>query len=243
MDASPAKRRVLGALDPNACSPKVRSDGKAQLSPVKAKAVGTRPVLSPTRASTSPSSTPQKDAESRKRSSPTPAPEETVSRAGGDEELDSEPAPKRPCLDSNVREDAQPRRAKVRRASPLLLSPALLTPILCHSPLLPRRPPPELLLRQPATALLRRIVLPCSTRRRSTTHRRRFSPSRIPQHQHCQQHHLQHRRRGRDRGSRGSKPDRYACFSFSAPLQLEPKMTPVLCFTPSFLLPLIRPRT
>jgi hypothetical protein len=113
MDASPAKRRVLGALDPNACSPKVRSGGKTQLSPVKAKVVGPRTVLSPSRVSSSPSSTPQKEADSRKRLSPTPSLEETVSRAGREEARDGEPAPKRACLDGHAREDAQPRRAEV----------------------------------------------------------------------------------------------------------------------------------
>ncbi|KAK4123672.1 hypothetical protein N657DRAFT_690371 [Parathielavia appendiculata] len=112
MEASPAKRRALGALDPNACSPKVRSGAKvlsAQLSPVKIKTAGPRHMDTMVSAS-SPSSSPQKATDSRKRRSPTPASRDNVSRATRHEALSSEPVPKRPCLDHNTREDLRPRR-------------------------------------------------------------------------------------------------------------------------------------
>ncbi|KAH6841056.1 hypothetical protein B0I37DRAFT_438621 [Chaetomium sp. MPI-CAGE-AT-0009] len=116
--SSPVKRRVLGALDPNACSPsKVRrhegklfsSPAQHQKSPIKMKSVAPRQafdtVTSPTRGARvlSVSGTPEKemDAGSRKRRSPTPTLTSAVQ--------DSEPAAKRACLDS-TREETQSRR-------------------------------------------------------------------------------------------------------------------------------------
>ena len=104
MEASPVKRRVLGALDPNAySSPKVRTDGKALLSgksPVKTprtgapRQTGTGPAFS--------SRTPEREAEARKRRSPSLG---MTSRAEGLGE--GEPAAKRPCLEHHAGEDAR----------------------------------------------------------------------------------------------------------------------------------------
>ncbi|KAK4242453.1 hypothetical protein C8A03DRAFT_29386 [Achaetomium macrosporum] len=112
MYASPVKRRVLGALDPNACSPKASpSKSKHDMkqtapSPVNAKPVGprqTEPV--PSSGAASPTSAsprkPERDMDSRKRLSPTPA---MRSRADGSD--NDERAPKRPCL-GNTREGAR----------------------------------------------------------------------------------------------------------------------------------------
>ncbi|KAK3296197.1 uncharacterized protein B0H64DRAFT_432793 [Chaetomium fimeti] len=116
--SSPVKRRVLGALDPNACSPSKarRHEGKPfsssaqhQKSPTKVKSIAPRQAFatltSPTRVARVPSvlATPEKDmdAGSRKRRSPTP----TFTPAA----QDSEPAAKRACLDG-TREDTQPRQ-------------------------------------------------------------------------------------------------------------------------------------
>jgi hypothetical protein len=102
MEASPAKRRVLGALDPNACSsPKPRHDAKllAAQSPVKTpRAVAPRQV--------SVSRTPERDADARKRRSPSLG---TATR--GESLGDGEPAAKRPCLEDTTRADAQQDRA------------------------------------------------------------------------------------------------------------------------------------
>ena len=96
MEVSPVKRRVLGALDPNAfASPKVRADGKALLS-------GKSPVKTPRTGLAFSSRTPEREAEARKRRSPSLG---MTSRAEGLGE--GEPAAKRPCLEDHAGEDAR----------------------------------------------------------------------------------------------------------------------------------------
>ncbi|KAL2201546.1 hypothetical protein P885DRAFT_26849 [Corynascus similis CBS 632.67] len=128
--SSPTKRRVLGALDPNACSPnktrrhegnnKLLSSAPQYTSPVKAKSVAPRQALtaitSPSRVpslSASPSGTPGREEgiESRKRRSPSPAtvdsaPEIAATRAVGEVAEGGERAAKRACLDG-AREDGR----------------------------------------------------------------------------------------------------------------------------------------
>lgn len=104
MSASPVKRRVLGALDPNACSsPKVGTDVKplwSGKSPVKSprtgapRQTGAGPELS--------SRTPEREAEVRKRRSPSLG---MPSRGEGLGE--GEPAAKRPCLEDHVGEEVR----------------------------------------------------------------------------------------------------------------------------------------
>jgi hypothetical protein len=112
MDASPAKRRVLGVLDPNACSPnpKVRHDGKLSapaLSPVKlGKAFVPRQTGTTDRERDAVSKTPEREDESRKRSLPSSL--GMASREVGS----GEPAAKRAYLDDRTTEDAR-RRAEV----------------------------------------------------------------------------------------------------------------------------------
>lgn len=128
MDASPAKRRVLGALDANACSPKVRRDVKlAGLSPVKMKAAAPRQTVpastSPTRVvSRTPDYALERDSESRKRLSPTSTPGMAMApRDDGPE--DGEPAAKRPCLDDareNIRSEQAASGAEVCLSTPYL---------------------------------------------------------------------------------------------------------------------------
>ena len=115
MNASPTKRRVLGALDVNACSPKpkARYDGKllSALSPVKY----TKPVAprQPEPSRVSPSRTPERDAESKRRRSPSLALASATSRV--DETDRGEPAPKRLCLDDHeMGGSGAPRRAESR---------------------------------------------------------------------------------------------------------------------------------
>ncbi|KAK4115176.1 hypothetical protein N656DRAFT_842966 [Canariomyces notabilis] len=87
--ASPVKRRVLGALDPNASSPKVRHDLKQQRpaqSPIKTRPASTAAGL--TRALTR---TPEPDSPTRKRPSMAP----------GAHSSTEEPPLKRPCLGSD----------------------------------------------------------------------------------------------------------------------------------------------
>lgn len=138
--SSPVKRRVLGALDPNASSPSKaarRHEGKLfassvqqqQRSPTKVvKSVMPRPVFvevtSPTRGARVPSvsvpGTPEKEmemgGESRKRRSPTP----TLTAAPALESRDGEPAAKRACLDG-AREDTLGGRPEVRTCSVTVL--------------------------------------------------------------------------------------------------------------------------
>ncbi|KAL2016482.1 hypothetical protein VTK56DRAFT_3478 [Thermocarpiscus australiensis] len=102
MDTSPTKRRVLGALDPNTLSPRVRQDPKQPTqNPMKANATGpVRTAAVPGRASSTHASSRIPEPDSRKRtldaaSDPTMAP-----RAGAADE----PAPKRPCLDSGAKD-------------------------------------------------------------------------------------------------------------------------------------------
>ncbi|KAK4244175.1 hypothetical protein C7999DRAFT_17542 [Corynascus novoguineensis] len=128
--SSPTKRRVLGALDPNACSPNKarRHEGNNKLlsfapqytSPVKAKPVAPRQALttitSPSRLpslSASPSGTPEREegTKSRKRRSPSPAtvdpvPEIAATRALEEAAEGGERAAKRACLDG-AREDGR----------------------------------------------------------------------------------------------------------------------------------------
>ncbi|GAB1320736.1 hypothetical protein MFIFM68171_10946 [Madurella fahalii] len=97
MNASPVKRRVLGALDPNAPSPKVRRDQKpeSQQSPIKASlSTTTAPARTASR-------TPEVESPSRKR--PLAAPSTTPH---ADIDSGEEPASKRPCLG----EDAEAQR-------------------------------------------------------------------------------------------------------------------------------------
>ncbi|KAK3897165.1 hypothetical protein C8A05DRAFT_39286 [Staphylotrichum tortipilum] len=117
MNTSPTKRRVLGALDPNACSPKpkARHDGKllSTHSPVKY----TKPVAprqtSPSRVSSS--RTPERDAESKKRRSPSLALASAASRVDETDEIGrGEPAAKRLCLDDDMSSGAQHPRGETR---------------------------------------------------------------------------------------------------------------------------------
>ena len=104
MSASPVKRRVLGALDPNACSsPKVGTDVKplwSGKSPVKSprtgapRQTGAGPELS--------SRTSEREAEVRKRRSPSLG---MPSRGEGLGE--GEPAAKRPCLEDDAGEEVR----------------------------------------------------------------------------------------------------------------------------------------
>jgi hypothetical protein len=106
MYASPVKRRVLGALDPNARSPKAKHDVKqAATSSVKVKSVGPRQTEAvPSSRAASPLSAsprkPERDMDSRKRLSLTPP---MGSRVDGND--DDERVSKRPRLESS-REDA-----------------------------------------------------------------------------------------------------------------------------------------
>ena len=115
--ASPVKRRVLGALDPNAPSPKVCQDLKQQSTrnPLKVSAVAPLPRPAATRAPSTPApvSTP------RKRRSPTPTAASRPGDHGGrgseqerEQEQEQEPASKRPRLDTSSarEEDAENRR-------------------------------------------------------------------------------------------------------------------------------------
>ncbi|KXX74345.1 hypothetical protein MMYC01_209820, partial [Madurella mycetomatis] len=105
MDASPVKRRVLGALDPNAPSPKVRRDLKQQpqQSPIKA-SFSTAPA--PIRTA---SRTPEVESPGRKRplAAPSTAPH-------ADNDNGEEPAPKRPCLGEDVEAQRTERDAGAR---------------------------------------------------------------------------------------------------------------------------------
>ncbi|KAK3301921.1 uncharacterized protein B0T15DRAFT_286719 [Chaetomium strumarium] len=123
MYTSPVKRRVLGALDPNACSPKaspskIKRDMKhAATSPVKAKAVGrrqTEPVASLGAASPLPASPrkPERDIDSRKRLSLTPLMGSLVEGNDRDER-----APKRPRVESS-REDARRQEPPAHTGTP-----------------------------------------------------------------------------------------------------------------------------
>ncbi|SPQ26027.1 747bedaf-2b39-4634-9fd0-67b5176bec78 [Thermothielavioides terrestris] len=126
MSASPAKRLVLGALDPNACSPKARHDTKqVPHSPVKAHAAAPRQtdtISTAVAAAIAPAArpsfhTPERASDSRKRSSPPP----TMTSPGGGNGDGDEPAPKRPCLDSSCQQtqlQPQPTEALVPPASP-----------------------------------------------------------------------------------------------------------------------------
>lgn len=95
MDASPVKRRVLGALDPNACSSpkKARHDLKQQQQQQLVQ------NTSPSKAKLGVAAVPQtvqrvSELDTRKRRSPTPA-----SRV--DDNGDAERAPKRVCLEDS----------------------------------------------------------------------------------------------------------------------------------------------
>lgn len=125
MHASPVKRRVLGGLDPNACSPKVKHDtNQTVLSPVKAKGVPPHPAekenaLSPA-ATTSP--TKARDSTPSKRFSLSPP-----MTVRDDLTENSEPAPKRPRLNNGGEVVQQQPAERVTRAE-VSISPILHTP-------------------------------------------------------------------------------------------------------------------